>query len=556
MRDVPTWVRRLGPWFGALLLAMLVTSALSATHRDTGYVRDEGIYFQASRSYAAWVDRLLHEPTKALKRKVRDRHFAPNHEHPALMKTLGGVSARWLGSAPAQDNKPATKGLMPEGAAMRLPAQVMAGMATGLLFVAGFRRAGVLAGLLASGAFILLPRVWFNAGLHAFDVPVAAAILAVVLAYRRAQNSILWGIATGVLLGIAIAVKHNALFVGPLLALHHVGQLLLDRMRHGRVAPRSTWVPLPLVSMMVLAPLVAWASWPWMWADPAARLQEYVTFHSQHSWYNMEYLGLNHNQPPMPLSYPWVMTVATVPAVLLVASIVGLVVQGRIDVHAPVLEGPQSSFWRPRPDSLPSRDALLYGLFALFPIALISLPSTPIFGGTKHWITAYPFLALLCVEAWSRMWRLAEVPAARTRWMQPVLLVLLLAPGAIAVRDAPTLGLSQYAPLVGGPRGAAQLGLNRGFWGHAIGGVLPEEPGRLHLHDLHELARRQYAREGRWPASLEPAQLSRANGALLFYELHMTTHEVDAWNRFGTTAPGTVLELDDVPLTALYEQQP
>lgn len=556
MRDVPSWVRRLGPWFGALLLAMLVTSALSATHRDTGYVRDEGIYFQASRSYAAWVDRLLHEPTKALRRKVRDRHFAPNHEHPALMKTLGGVSARWLGSTPAQDDKPATKGLMPEGAAMRLPAQIMAGIATGLLFLAGFRRAGVLAGLLASGVFILLPRVWFNAGLHAFDVPVAAAILAVVLAYRRAQSSILWGIATGVLLGIAIAVKHNALFVGPLLALHHAGQLVLDRLRHGRVAPRSTWLPLPLLSMMVLAPLVAWASWPWMWADPATRLQEYVTFHSQHSWYNMEYLGLNHNQPPMPLSYPWVMTVATVPAVLLVTSLVGLVVQGRADVHAPVLTDTRASFWRPRPNALPSRDALLYGLFALFPIALISLPSTPIFGGTKHWITAYPFVALLCVEAWSQMWRLAEVPAARGRWMQPALLVLLLAPGAIAIRDAPTLGLSQYAPLVGGPRGAAQLGLNRGFWGHAIGGVLPEEPGRIHLHDLHELARRQYAREGRWPEGLEPAQLSRANAALLFYELHMTTHEVDAWNRFGTTAPGTVLELDDVPLTALYEQQP
>lgn len=556
MRDVPTWVRRLGPWFGALLIALMVTAALSCAHRGTGYVRDEGIYFQASRSYAAWVDRLLHEPAQALKRKVRDRYFAPNHEHPALMKTLGGVSARWLGSAPAADDQPARPGRMPEGAAMRLPAQLMAGIATALLFLAGFRRAGVLAGLLASGAFILLPRVWFNAGLHAFDVPVAAVILAVVLAYRRAQSSIAWAIAVGVLLGIAIAVKHNALFVGPLLALHHGLQLSIDRIRHGRVAPRSAWLPLPLVSMMVLAPLVAWACWPWMWADPATRLAQYVAFHSQHSWYNMEYLGLNHNQPPMPLSYPWVMTFATVPAVLLVTSLIGLVAQGRAELHAPVLAAAKASFWRPRPISLPSRDALLYGLFAVFPMALISLPSTPIFGGTKHWITAYPFLALLCVEAWTLLWRLANVPPARRRWMQPVAVALLLAPSAIAVRDAPTLGLSQYAALIGGPRGAARLGLNRGFWGHAIGGILPDEPGRLYLHDLHELARRQYAREGRWPDGLEPAPLSRADAALLFYELHMTTYEVDIWNRFGTTAPSTVLELDDVPLTALYQQRP
>jgi 4-amino-4-deoxy-L-arabinose transferase-like glycosyltransferase len=547
-------VRRIGPWVGALLMAVVVTAALSVSHRGTGYVRDEGIYFEASRSYAAWVDMLVQAPSKAMQRKVRDRHFAPNHEHPALMKTLGGVSARWLGSAPADKNTPARAGFMPEGAAMRLPAQAMAGLACGLLFLAGFRRAGVLAGLVAAGSFILLPRVWFNAGLHAFDVPVAAAILAVVLAYRRAQSSVVWSLVAAVLLGLAIAVKHNALFVGPLLALHHGLQLVIDRVRHGRVAPRSTWLPLPLVSMMVLAPLVAWACWPWLWADTVPRLQAYVDFHSQHSWYNMEFLGVNYNQPPMPMAYPLVMLVATVPAVLLVAAALGTWLQGRVDLHAPVPSDAKASFWRPRPNALPARDTLIYALFAEFPIALIALPSTPIFGGTKHWITAYPFLALLAAEAWGRLWRLADLPRARRVWMQPALAAALLAPAAIGLRDAPNLGLSQYAPLVGGPRGAAQLGLNRGFWGHAVAGMIPEQPTRLHLHDLHELARRQYAREGRWTDGVEPVPLSRAEAALLFHELHMTTHEVDAWNHFGTTAPTSVLELDDVPLTSLYGQ--
>ncbi len=554
-KETPAWVRRAGPPLGALLIALLVTAGLCASHRDTGYVRDEGIYFEASRSYAAWVDRLLSEPGTALRRKVRDRHFAPDHEHPALMKTLGGVSAQWLGSAPATEGAPARAGLMPEGAAMRLPAQLMAGLAAGLLFLAGFRRAGALAGIVAAGAFVLLPRVWFNAGLHAFDVPVATAILAVVLAYRRAQSSVRWGVAVGVLLGVAIAVKHNALFVGPLLACFHAGNLALDRLRHGRVAPRSSWVPLPLVSMLVLAPLVAWLLWPWMWTDPATRLQAYFEFHRQHSWYNMEFLGVNYNQPPMPAGYPLAMTLATVPAAIWVTAALGLGLQGRRDLSAPIPREGTASFWRPRPDALPRRDALLYGLFAAFPLLLISLPSTPIFGGTKHWITAYPFMALLCAEAWGRLWPVAGVPTARRRWMQPALAALLLAPGAVSIRDAPTLGLSQYAPLVGGPRGAAELGLNRGFWGHAVSGVLPAEGGRLFLHDLHELARRQYAREGRWPEGLEPAPLSRANAALQFHELHMTTYEVDAWNRFGTTAPTAVLELDDVPLTSLYENR-
>ncbi|MEM6295375.1 MAG: phospholipid carrier-dependent glycosyltransferase [Myxococcota bacterium] len=558
MNDIPKWLRLTAAPAFAVLLALLVTAALSSAHRGTGYVRDEGIYFDASRSYGAWAAKLTTDPGAALSKKVRDRHFAPNHEHPALMKILGGVSARAVGSAPATERTPARRGWMPEGAAMRLPAQLLAGMATGLLFFAGYRRAGVLAGLLGAGAFMLLPRVWFNAGLHAFDVPVAAAILVVVLAYRRAQRSLGWGLAVGVLLGVAIAVKHNALFVGPLLALHHVLNLALDRVRHGRVAPRSTWVPLPLVSMMVVAPLVALALWPWLWTDPVGRFTEYMAFHSQHSWYNMEFLGVNYNQPPMPLAYAAVMTVATVPAIVLVTAGAGLVLQGREDVRQPLHDDAVASFSRPRPSSLPARDALLYGLFALFPIALISLPSTPIFGGTKHWLTGYPFVALLCVEAWARLWRCADIPTARRRWMQPVACVLLLIPSAIATRDGLTLNLSQYAPLVGGPRGAADLGLNRGFWGHAVGGLLPDD-GRtrqIHLHDLHELARRQYAREGRWPAGLQSSGLPKADAALLFHELHMTTYEVDAWNRFGTTAPAAVLELDDVPLTSLYADEP
>ncbi len=553
-------LRRWGAPGFAVLLGVLVTLLLNVSHRDTGYVRDEGIYFDASRSYAAWVDRLLHEPGRALSKKVRDRAFAPNHEHPALMKTAGGLSARWLGSSPAAGDTPARPGLMPEGAAMRLPAQLLAGLATALLFFAGYRRAGMLAGCVTAGAFILLPRVWFNAGLHAFDVPVAAMVLVVVLAYRRARSSPRWGLAAGVLLGIAIAVKHNALFVGPLLALHHFANLTIDRVWHGRRAPLGAWISWPLVSMAVLAPLVAVALWPWLWTDPAARIAEYFEFHRQHSWYNMEFLGVNYNQPPMPIAYPWVMTWATVPTTLLVAAGLGVVLGGRADLRAPVESEtpPIASFWRPRPTPLPHRDTGLWLLFAAFPLLLIAWPGTPIFGGTKHWLTAYPFGALLVLETWARLWKASSLPRRRLRWMQPIAGLLLLGPAALATRDGHTLNLSQYGPGVGGPRGAAALGLNRGFWGHAALPLLPADgpPQKLHPHDLHELARRQYAREQRWPASLSPSPIRGADLGLLFHELHMTTYEVQLWNRFGTTAPQAVLELDDVPLTSLYGPPP
>ncbi|MBC8072382.1 MAG: glycosyltransferase family 39 protein [Deltaproteobacteria bacterium] len=554
----------------AIVLGVLVTALLSIGHREVGYVRDEGIYFAASRSYAAWFGDLVRQPGKTLGRAERDRRFRTNHEHPALLKSLAGLSARLLARPPAAGSEePGIRddgGVLPvmdEGAAMRLPAQLSTALAVALLFLAASRWWGVGAGVLAAGSFILLPQVWFYAGLHAFDVPVAVAMLVVVLAYRRALHSRGWALALGPIVGVAIAVKHNALFLGPLLALHYWTCLLLARVREGRPIARGQWIPLPLVSMGLSSLPVAVALWPWLWSDTWARIAEYVTFHRAHAYYNMEFLGTNYNQPPMPIAYPWVMTWASVPSVILVIAALGLALGLRAELardREPSTELARGGFVIALPGGWARHDTLLFAMMAVFPLVLIALPSTPIFGGTKHWITAYPFMALLSARAWPWLWsRLTDVRTAR---LEPLALAVVLGPAAIATIDGHPYGMSQYAPLVGGARGAASLGLNRGFWGHAIVRELPRLPElmgdatRLYAHDLDGLAQRQYVREGRWPAGIEMVPLSRAQAGLFFHELHMATWEYQLWEQLGTTAPVDVVTLDGVPLTSVYARKP
>ena len=48
--------------------------------------------------------------------------------------------------------------------------------------------------------------------------------------------------------------------------------------------------------MAVLGPLVFLGHWPWLWTDTLARLKGYVGFHMHHSYYNIEYLGVNWGQ--------------------------------------------------------------------------------------------------------------------------------------------------------------------------------------------------------------------------------------------------------------------
>lgn len=587
----------------AAALGLCVTGLLVRGHRSVGYVRDEGIYFHASRAYADWATRVLAQPSLLTDRPLRDRAFTVNREHPALMKIAGGLSAR-LFSEPGPSGQPdqprAQPGLLPllpEGAAMRLPAQLLAGLGAALLFLAGWSLARprrdppdpsnlsatpspaapptapapsdlssepaasppspvpsdlsippLVPALLAALAFIGLPHVWYHAGLHTFDVPVAVLTLAVVLCYRRALSSPRWSLLLGPLLGVAISIKHNALFVPLLLGVHYLASLALARRR----PTLGQLLPLPFISMAVLAPPTVLALWPWLWSEPVARLTEYFEFHRLHAYYNTEYFAINYNQPPLPWSYPFVLTWATVPSTLLVLAAIGLALAVRRDLTEKPSSTPPPTWTAPLRGH-PPRDGLLWLLFALFPLLLISLPTIPIFGGTKHWLTAYPFLALAAAHAWVVLWK-TLAPRGRARLLPAALLPLILVPALWSTAHGHPYGISQYAPLVGGARGAADLGLIRGFWG---GNVLPLledmslQPAPLYVHDMHELARQQYEREGRWPP-VAAVPLSRARAALLFHERHMLSDEIAVWNTLGTTSPSAVLTLDDVPLTSLY----
>lgn len=570
-------------WVLGLLLSMLTLATFVTSSPKVGIPRDEAIYFEASRRHGAWLAQLMSRPSEALSRKSRDRHFRFNREHPPLMKSLAGASARLLARPPQRNSeeKPhefaAEGGLVPvmsESASMRLPAQVLASLAVCLLFIAGVGQArktradetppllALSGGLLAAGAFILLPRVAFHASLHCFDVPIAVATLAVVLAYRRGRSSLRWSLITGLLLGLAISIKLNAFFIGPLLALHHYASLWMRR-RRGATIHRALLVPPVLVLSTIVAPLVFWVLWPWLWSQPVDRLLEYLEFHARHSYYNMEFLGANYNRPPMPIAYPWLMTWATVPSTLLLLATLGLLFSP--SPRAPSeARGPGSGsrfLSRLRSGLIQDEDGAhdrgLFAIFALFPLLLISLPSIPIFGGTKHWLTAYPFMALLAASAWVHLWEHLRLDTKqRVSTFGPVLgLSLVLGPTAWATLHGHPHNLSQYAPLVGGARGAAQLGLNRGFWGYDALELITshaEERGRVYLHDLHRLAELQYRREGRWPEGWRTSSAQQAELGLLFHERHMLSDELQYWRGDRPALPSDHVLLDDVPLTTWY----
>ena len=537
---------------------------LGVTARSLGFPRDEGVYFRAGTDYVGWLRAVFERGEDALKQGAIDGAWSYNHEHPVLMKTLFGVSwwflhAQWHLVADAST-------------AYRIPAMAFAGGGLWTTYLFGARAWSRRAGLIAAASLGLMPRVFFHAHLACFDVPVMSMWILCVYVHWRAQEtrSLGWAIATGILFGLALETKHNAWFLPAVLVPHAFfvhRREIVRALRAGRVS-----IPASLVFMALLGPLVFLALWPYLWNDTLARVQWYFDFHLNHEYYNIEFLGRNYFGPPSPKSYLPVMVLATVPSVTLALFAVGAGDRAtagarRLAAWARARFGEARAARGERvPRDRRETDLLLALSFAVA-VGPFFLPKTPIFGGTKHWLPAYPALALFAGHGFDRILSamrraLPNLAGARARWAEAALLAsVVAAPLAITVHSHP-FGLSTYVPLVGGTAGGAGLGLNRQFWGYttqdaAAEYLNPKAPrnASVFLDDTTWDAWDHMQEEGRVRADLRGAGAPHeAQFALVQHELHMSEVDYSIWTAFGTVNPVYVVAHDGVPIVSIYRK--
>lgn len=543
----------------AALLGLLYVVLLLRTTSDLGYARDEGFYFQAAETYGAWLDQLVHAPGQALTQAATDRAFRTNSEHPSLMKLLFAASHEGLHRG---------LGLFAmEGTSFRFPGMVMGGLAIALTYLWGARVRGAAAGLLAAFALAMMPRFFYHAHLACFDVPIVAVWSLVVFAYHGALQRRGWvgPVLTGLAFGLALDTKHNSWFLPFVLGAHALLLAVRDLARDKRLGDAPKQALRSLLAMAALGPPVCLALWPWLWHDTLNRVRGYAAFHLGHEYYNMEFLGRNYWQPPMPRAYAWLMTAATVPTVTLALFAVGLVICARKRLRV----------FRNGALGDPTETHALWALAIGASYAAWLSPGTPIFGGTKHWMTAYPFLCLFAGEGFARLvlvarreLRLLAKRAGSTlarRARGPLVEVtlafaVLVAPVVETARSHPW-GLASYTPLVGGASGAAALGLNRSFWGYTTGAVVDylnrEVPkgGRVYIHDTAGQAWDMLVRDGRVRRDISVvSSASAADFALYHHEQHMLGQEYQAWVAYGTVRPDHLAGLDGTPVIWVYRR--
>ncbi len=585
-------------WFLPLLLVIATSGWMLAVEGRQGIGRDESQYFRAGGRYwgwfeSAWDDVRAGKPKQAFTKSGIDRFWGDNHEHPPLMKVLYGLSWRAFHRCQCVGAK---QGLHPipirgkhvtlplfsrESTAFRLPAILMAGLGVALVFAFARRWVGPLPAVGAAVLSVAQPHYFFHAQIACFDTPITVMILLMAYAYWKSLRSPLWGSLCGVFFGLALATKHNAWFAPFFLVVHYLWMRRGDWRRW-----RPPRVPLAFVSMATLGPLVLLALWPWLWGAPVERTREWINRHTQHEHYNFEYLGRNWNLPPEPsetgrwllrTTFPWVSAGLTVPVTTLALVAAGSVVIARrrrrgqgetvmLDTEAPQPEA-RASWIRPGAD-VDQAPGMFLALHILGPMAVVALPSVPIFGGVKHFMPAMPFLAM--VAGVGLAWLLQRAgalikPEGVRRVLPPVLAGLLCLPALAETQRSHPDGLGHYNLLAGGFAGGASLGMNRQFWGTSALPLLPwmvehrPASNRVYWHDVLHDAIVMYAREGRLPVGIGDVgvgedKVAQADLGLVILEKHFAVYEYLHWTAYQSVRPAQVYTHEGVPFVTLYQR--
>ena len=552
-----TWLpRRAVGW----ILAAVTVAIVLANQAEVGLARDELVYMDAGDRYADWWLRFAALDQDVSRAAITSTFggkdaTANNREHPPLMKTLFGLSHRFVAAARTNPERlpGASRGvawlvdkLAPtEVTTYRLPTALLHGLLVLLVFLMVLEIWG-FAEALASGLLIMfLPRALFHAGLAAFDAPIMALWFAAVYAYWRCLDGRRWPWQVGVVFGLALATKHNAFLLPFAFILHYPIAGFRARGWPGIVA----WRWRVIVSLMVLAPLTLIAVWPWLWFDTIAHVRSWLMFHTSHVHYHFEYLGTNHTRRRF------------------VARRAGHHRVPRSDRDArrgrPRLRAVRGPAHARRADARAPARAVGGGLDR----AVLSRHHADLRRGE-----ALDARAPHAVHRSRRRGRVGGSPGSAR--VQPPANASdprrrhhgRRRGGGCETLLAQPYALSSYTALAGGAPGGADLGMNRQFWGVAARGVLPvlaregapaaELP--VYAHDASP-AWELYHRLGLLPrsrkhAGQEQAGIDRSTLAIVVHEKHFNRHDHLIWKAYRTLQPFHVLRLHGVPIVSVYRR--
>lgn len=288
-------------WLISVIISILVFILLLVTESDIGVTWDEPAYIASSESYMGWFAKLVETPSDAIKAQEITNSWQINSEHPPLDKIWSG--AIWS----------MVRGFTEHPTAHRMGNMILAAVLFGILFNWVQEVYGDIAGFAAVAALLTMPRFFFHAHLSSLDVPAAFSVFVTTYIFWKIKDykKWTWGILLGVVWGLALATKINAIFIPFTLGLWWL------------IFSRKANLFVRLILMGLIAIPVFLAVWPWLYTNTIERLVTYIGFVTTNHWQiGQYYLGQFYMPPPW--HFGFVMVFAVVPLSLTILFFTGV----------------------------------------------------------------------------------------------------------------------------------------------------------------------------------------------------------------------------------------
>ncbi len=411
----------------AIILGLCTLVLLVATAPQIGLTWDEPAYIAASESYVEWFGELVTNPKQALDQETIDSYWEINHEHPPVDKIWSGAVWRL------------SRLIFNDLAAHRMGNMLLVAALVAMLYLIVATEYGRTAGFVAAAALLTLPRFFFHAHLAALDMPAAVMIFAVLFVFWRTKDRTgLWStIGLGVVWGLAVATKVNAVFVMPILFLW-----LLIFKREIRLFVR-------LVLSSIIAFPIFLLSWPWLYPAVYERIDEYIRFITIDHWEIGQFYLHEFHMPP-PWHFPFVILFAVVPLTLMLFCLVGVV-----------------------RTAVKKKNRGLGTLFffnALAPMIVLSIGESMVYDNERLFMPTFVYIAALAGTGLD--WALSGIRNGLKRMKKEslmrrataILILLVFIPHLVLAFPLYPHLLSYYSEAIGSLPGARRMGLETTYW--------------------------------------------------------------------------------------------
>lgn len=316
--------------------------------------------------------------------------------------------------------------------------------------------AGTLAGIVAGFSLWITPRVFGHAHLASVETTMNLTYTACVLfsidhltVSRRLRPRD--GLVPGILLGLALLTKIQAIFLPPLFVIWLLGTRRLNGV-------------LPLLVIAGTSAAVFFLGWPWLWSDPLTRGMAYFLQTTDRAVLYCYYFGERSMDRAVPWHYPFVMFLMTTPLSALLLGGWGLKSAIRSARQFDQQERTQA-----RPVGVPARmfsqQLFLLGAF-LLPLMVFALPGVPVYDGERLFLVVWPIFSIWTGVGGQELWNWLKIRTSPRLQCIVAVLVIMGPVGQLLLMQP--AWLSYYGVQVGGLRGAAALGMERNYWGDAV----------------------------------------------------------------------------------------